>query len=177
MDTGYYEIISHYIYKFRNTSFNHQDYTPYQFNMVQFGSTLLPLLMAVATVNGYSWTRCTNAPQCRLTSNGGSTTGGDNNPAKDGRFSYAGGYVFAYDTCSGFGYSSSDGYWYSHDKDGLFVSPTGYVRFGHDCNLLLLSSKSQAVGGTYWTEGGGRDCCLPDSVGQNIENVKAYYTG
>ncbi|KAF7934608.1 hypothetical protein EAE99_003058 [Botrytis elliptica] len=93
--------------------------------MVQFGITLLPLLMAVATVNGYSWMRCTNAPQCRLSSYGGSTTGGGNNPAKGGRFSYAGGYIFAYDTCSGFAYSS-DGYWYSHDKDGLFVSPTGY---------------------------------------------------
>ncbi|TGO44647.1 hypothetical protein BOTNAR_0774g00010 [Botryotinia narcissicola] len=145
--------------------------------MVQFGSTLLPLLMAVATVNGYSWTRCKNAPQCVATTNTGTTaTGGNTSPQMGSRFSYVGGYVFAYDTCSGFTYNSN-GYWYSHEKDGLFISPTGYVRFAHDCNLLLVSSKSQAVGGTWWSKSGGGDCCLPDAVGQNIENTAAYYTG
>ncbi|THV45643.1 hypothetical protein BGAL_0465g00060 [Botrytis galanthina] len=107
--------------------------------MVQFGSTLLPFLMAVATVNGYSWTRCTNAPQCTLTrGNSGSTTGGSTNPLRGSRFSFTGGYVFAYDTCSSYAYSSSDGYWYSTEKDGLFVSPTGYFR----ASLKLLASNT-----------------------------------
>ncbi|KAF7895834.1 uncharacterized protein EAF01_009001 [Botrytis porri] len=146
--------------------------------MVQFGSTLLPLLMAVATVSGYSWTQCTNADRCDLASGGGSTTvGGQNNGREGQRFHYVGGYVFTYDTCSDFVYRAGDGYWYSHEKDGLFVSPTGYVRFAHDCNMMVINNKAAAVGVTYWTKSSGADCCLPDEVGHNIFRVGAYYTG
>ncbi|TGO31448.1 hypothetical protein BHYA_0779g00010 [Botrytis hyacinthi] len=143
--------------------------------MVQFGSKLLPLLMAVATVNGYSWTRCTNADRCDLTTTGGPTESGSFVPGDE--FDFSGGEIFAYDECSNFAYSGNNGYWYSHETDGLFVSPAGYVRFAHDCNLLLLASKSSSVGSTYWTKSSGADCCLPDEVGTNILNIVAYYTG
>ncbi|GKT41165.1 uncharacterized protein ColSpa_01346 [Colletotrichum spaethianum] len=144
-------------------------------------TTLFLAAIAIGNVNAWTWTHCTNAERCVAGSNpnasGGTTGGNKNMPSTGSRFSYAGGYVFVADSCTNFSYQGSDGYWYSHEKDGLFVSPAGYMRTAHDCNLLVIDSKSQTTGITWWWKHNGGDCCLPDEVGTNIFNIEAYYTG
>ncbi|GJC79876.1 hypothetical protein ColLi_02714 [Colletotrichum liriopes] len=145
-----------------------------------YPTALLLAAIAMGNVNAWTWTRCTNVDKCvpGTAFNGAGTTGGGQSaPSKGSRFSYVGGYVFVVDTCTGFAYDRSNGYWYSHEVDGLFVSPEGYMRTAHDCNLVVFTSKSQTVGGTSWYKPNGGDCCLPDEVGTNIYNLEAYYTG
>ncbi|KAF6803677.1 hypothetical protein CPLU01_16101 [Colletotrichum plurivorum] len=134
--------------------------------------TLLASALAVGNVNAFTWTRCTNAEKCVQGDmpNKELTTGG-------GSRNWGGWYVATYDSCSGFAYDQKDGYWYSHEKDGLLVSPAGYMRTAHDCNLVVLRSKNSETGSNAWWKHRGGDCCLPDEVGTGIDNLWAYYTG
>ncbi|EKG10561.1 hypothetical protein MPH_12419 [Macrophomina phaseolina MS6] len=146
--------------------------------MVNFTALLLPALLASATHAAYTWTKCTNAERCiAAKAPNGSTAGGKAGAQPGSRFSYVGGYVFAVDTCSGYSSDRAQGCWYSHDKDGLFISPTGYMRTAHDCNLVGVLSKSADVGVTYWWLHKGGDRCLPDSVGTEVYDVQACYAG
>ncbi|GKT54690.1 hypothetical protein ColTof4_08449 [Colletotrichum tofieldiae] len=132
-------------------------------------ATFILSALAVSGANAYTWTRCTNAEHCLA----GEMPG----PPMGVKTPYGGFYMPVYDSCTDFEYDTKDGYWYSHEKDGLFVSNTGYLRTAHDCNLVLLRSKNAAVGTTAWWKHRGGDCCLPDEVGWDIDNVGAFYTG
>ncbi|GJC81607.1 hypothetical protein ColLi_04445 [Colletotrichum liriopes] len=126
---------------------------------------------AEATVT-YTWNNCKNAPKCNgvdapgQIGTAGAVTGG-------GFVFYPGVYLFSYSKDTGFTYDSSNGYWYSHDTDGLYISPTGYVQFAHNMNRIGVQSKSNSVGSTFWRHGGS-PCCLPDQVGKDIYDVTGY---
>nr|XP_036577275.1 uncharacterized protein CTRU02_12743 [Colletotrichum truncatum]KAF6784214.1 hypothetical protein CTRU02_12743 [Colletotrichum truncatum] len=121
--------------------------------MIQFKIVVFIVsALAVGNVDAaFHWTRCKNAPHWTWANPPNSNMG-----------------------CSGLIYDK-DGYWDSKAKDGLFVSPTGYLRTTHDCNLVVVRSKAGV--GSAWCKHYGGDCCLPNEAGTNIENIFAYYTG
>ncbi|TGO61770.1 hypothetical protein BELL_1145g00010 [Botrytis elliptica] len=127
--------------------------------MVQFGITLLPLLMAVATVNDF---RAMEGQQqeavtillravvsVMLAAISSLTTRAPASPTAQ--------------MATGIHTTRTDSSSPQLDMYVLVMIAT--------CYYFRASPKLLA------TESGGRDCCLPDSVGQNIENVEAYYTG
>lgn len=73
---------------------------------------------------------------------------------------------FAYDSGGG----SDNGYWHSHDVDGLYVSPAGYFHPNAGLNILIVSSKDGSA--TAWDS--YVPCCLPDGVGTGIQDLMAY---
>lgn len=142
--------------------------------MIKLGVLLSACFAASASAVDFQWTKCTNAPHCTSQSPPGDPSTYSAVIEGDIVFS-PGGYIFPYETSTGFTYAQSDGYWYSHDADGLYVSPTGYVHFAHDYNVVGLQSKDGNIGVTYW-KNFGAPCCLPDSVGTDIYNAYAFKT-
>ncbi|KAF6817445.1 hypothetical protein CSOJ01_02367 [Colletotrichum sojae] len=144
--------------------------------MVNFSALLVTALASTASaaLPAFTWTRCTNAPRCQsreAVSTGGFKYSGAVAPG--GIFIFPGVPLSTYSSSTGFVYDRNDGYWYSSDKDGLYVSPTGYVHFAHGLDRIGINSKNQDIGSTYWS-GGSKPCCLPDPVGRDILDVAAY---
>ncbi|TDZ14430.1 hypothetical protein Cob_v012647 [Colletotrichum orbiculare MAFF 240422] len=106
---------------------------------------------ALAAVD-FAWTACTNAQRCTKT-----------DPPAEGPGLRS----------TGFRFQASDGYWYSTDADGLYVSPTGYFMPGHDYNIAAVGSKDDKIGWTRWAAPNAQACCLPDGVGNNIKTLAA----
>ncbi len=140
-------------------------------NMLKL-SLLTAILAATTSAVEFHWTKCTNAPRCNSQAPPGDPTT-YSAVTIGGIIYWPGGYIFPWEATTGFSYARSDGYWYSHDTRGLYVSPAGYVKFNHGYNVLGLKSKDRDLGVTYW-KNFGAPCCLPDNVGTNIENVYGY---
>ncbi|GKT44431.1 uncharacterized protein ColSpa_04612 [Colletotrichum spaethianum] len=145
--------------------------------MVNLSLLVTATLAVSAEAVSYTWTKCLNVDKCLSVGAPGDPTGQKGKvfrgKAGAASFWYPGTYLFPYSATTGFTYDQGDGYWYSHDADGLYISPQGYVNFAHDYNKIGINSKDQDIGSTYWVHGGA-PCCLPDEVGVNIYDVVAY---
>ncbi|GJC84317.1 hypothetical protein ColLi_07155 [Colletotrichum liriopes] len=116
--------------------------------------TLLLTAALATTAYAFTWTKCTNVPRCVQV-------------GQPGPYSGAG--------FTGFTYNGDTHYWYSHQVDGLYVSPEGYFNPAHDSDIVDVYSNDNKIGITHW-QSGGNACCLPDEVGTNIANVEARST-
>lgn len=147
--------------------------------MILFVLLLPAALSATVGAVSFSWTKCTNAPKCLSTGSleGSSTTySGVSASVGNGYVIYfPGGYISSYQASTGFSYDQSNGYWYSHDADGIYVSPAGYVNFAHGYNLIGLQNKDGDIGVTFW-KNFGAPCCLPDQASSNIYDIIGYLT-
>ncbi|TDZ25732.1 hypothetical protein Cob_v001248 [Colletotrichum orbiculare MAFF 240422] len=132
----------------------------------------LPLAVTAETITSFTWTRCTNVERCENVEAPGSPTG--QSLAQLGPYViYPGAYNFPYSKDAGWVYDGSNGYWYSADVDGEYVSPEGYLNFAKDFNRVGIVSKNGDVGATYWRHR-GEPCCLPDEVGTLIYDITSY---
>lgn len=120
--------------------------------MVQL--TLLVTAALATTSYGFTWNNCKNADPCLQ------------NPGMVSAEMYSSGEVT-------FNYNS-DGYWYARKLDETYVSPTGFFHYGHGHKFLDVTSKNAANKYTSWRAETGSECCLPDEVGTNIENLMAF---
>jgi len=162
-------------------------------------NSVLSVMMAASTATAYTWTVCKNVHQCSQVTDqvqgvsklghaggrgrAGHAAGEIAKHAGEGAISEAGSDLYDEIFNGGgggsgpssqtrFSYAGDDGYWYSHDVDGLFVSPQGYFRPGGGLTYVAIWSKNGAK--TLWQS--GDDCCLPDEVGTGISDVMAYST-